>query len=157
MYDVFPKPLYNYATQTLMPSGSTFKPITAIAGLEEGVIDSSTTILDDGIFNKYVKDFKGSCWIYNEGGGSHGLIDVKTALEVSCNYFFFEVGHRLFQKGGLDLLAKYAWKLGLGVNPKSKAKMTTGIEILRTLEQCIIVIMERELYQLYTTVHWLPI
>lgn len=129
MYDVFPKPLYNYATQTLMPSGSTFKPITAIAGLEEGVIDSSTTILDDGIFNKYVKDFKGSCWIYNEGGGSHGLIDVKTALEVSCNYFFFEVGHRLFQKGGLDLLAKYAWKLGLGVNPKSKAKMTTGIEI----------------------------
>lgn len=129
MYDIFPKPLYNYATQTLMPSGSTFKPITAVAGLEEGVIDSSSLVNDDGIFNKYVKDFKGSCWIYNEDGGSHGLINVEKALEVSCNYFFFEVGHRLYVKGGPDLLARYAWKLGLGVDPKSNSKMTTGIEI----------------------------
>jgi penicillin-binding protein 2 len=137
-YDIFPKPFYNYGTLSLVPPGSTFKPVTALAGLEEGVITGDTDILDDGIYGKY--GYGGSCWIYNMNNrhGSHGRINVKEALEVSCNYFFFDVADRLFTKGGgmensknaLDLIAKYGWQLGLGLPPGSELKdLTTGIEI----------------------------
>lgn len=137
-YDIFPKPFYNYGTLSLVPPGSTFKPVTALAGLEEGVITGDAEILDDGIYGKY--GYGGSCWIYNMNNrhGSHGRINVKEALEVSCNYFFFDVADRLFTKGGgmensknaLDLIAKYGWQLGLGLPPGSELKdLTTGIEI----------------------------
>ncbi len=133
-YDIFPKPLYNYATLSLIPPGSVFKPLTGLAGLEEGVIDLSTTINDAGEYNKRYSDYKGACWIYNQSGGSHGSIDIREALKVSCNYFFYEVADRLFAKGGekssgLDYIAKYAWKFGLGVEPNSNKEPKTGIEI----------------------------
>ncbi|GAA0122060.1 MAG: penicillin-binding protein [Clostridium argentinense] len=133
-YDIFPKPLYNYATLSLIPPGSVFKPLTGFAGLEEGVIDLSTTIYDDGEYNKRYPDYKGACWIYNQSGGSHGSIDIRKALEVSCNYFFYDVADRLFAKGGekssgLDYIAKYAWKFGLGVDKNSNKEPKTGIEI----------------------------
>ncbi|WP_346885271.1 penicillin-binding transpeptidase domain-containing protein [Clostridium sp. UBA4395] len=136
-YDIFPKPFYNYGTLSLVPPGSTFKPVTALAGLEEGVITGDTDILDDGIYGKY--GYGGSCWIYNMNNrhGSHGRINVKEALEVSCNYFFFDVADRLFTKGGgmknpesaLNLIAEYGWKLGLGLPQGSELKASTGIEI----------------------------
>jgi len=136
-YDIFPKPFYNYGTLSLVPPGSTFKPATALAGLEEGVITGDTEILDDGIYGKY--GYGGSCWIYNMNNrhGSHGRINVKEALEVSCNYFFFDVADRLFTKGGgmenpegaLNLIAKYGWQLGLGLPQGSELKASTGIEI----------------------------
>jgi len=136
-YDIFPKPFYNYGTLSLVPPGSTFKPVTALAGLEEGIITGDTEILDDGIYGKY--GYGGSCWIWNmnEQHGSHGRINVKEALEVSCNYFFFDVADRLFTKGGgmknpknaLDLIAKYGWQLGLGLPQGSELKASTGIEI----------------------------
>ncbi|NEU03372.1 MULTISPECIES: penicillin-binding transpeptidase domain-containing protein [Clostridium] len=134
IYDIFPKPFYNYATFTLIPPGSIFKPLTAIAGLEEGVITPDTLIYDDAKYNKRYSDYNGACWIYNTQGGSHGAIDIRKALEVSCNYFFYDVADRLFAKGGesssgLNYLAKYAWKFGLGVEPGSNIKPSTGIEI----------------------------
>ncbi len=99
-YDIFPKPFYNYGTLSLVPPGSTFKPATALAGLEEGVITGDTKILDAGEYGKY--GYRGACWIWNmnKQHGSHGRINVKEALEVSCNYFFFDVADRLFTKGG---------------------------------------------------------
>lgn len=133
-YDIFPKPLYNYATLSLTPPGSVFKPLTGFAGLEEGVIDLTTTIYDDGEYNKRYSDYQGACWIYNQNGGSHGDVDIRRALEVSCNYFFYDVADRLFAKGGdkssgLDYIAKYAWKFGLGVDKNSNKEPKTGIEI----------------------------
>lgn len=139
-YDIFPKPFYNYGTLSLVPPGSTFKPVTALAGLEEGVITEETTVIDDGYYNHRYPSYKGACWIYNMNNqhGSHGPTNVKKALEVSCNYFFYDVADRLFVKGGaeknpknsLDLIAKYGWQLGLGLPPGSELKdLTTGIEI----------------------------
>lgn len=137
-YDIYPKPFYNYATSSLIPPGSTFKALTGVAGLEEGVISPTTKIADAGVFDEHGADtnnYGGACWIWNEYKGSHGAIDVKTALEVSCNYFFYEVGYRLFKTGGRDKLAEYAWKFGLGVDPKSNAKPATGIEIFENFGQ----------------------
>jgi len=129
-FDILPKPMYNYATMGFTQPGSTFKPLTAIAGLEEGVIDSNTTINDLGTYTK--NNFNGKCWAIIEQGFTHGSQTVVTALQNSCNYFFYEVGDRLM--GGVndvksDTLAKYAWKFGLGVDPKGNGKKSTGIEI----------------------------
>lgn len=133
-YDLYPRNFYNYATQGLIPPGSTFKPLTAVAGLEEGVITPSETIRDDGTFDEHKDVFGGAfapkCW--NAGG--HGSINLSTALEVSCNYYFYEVGYRLYKAGGsniqaLDKLSSYAYKFGLGVDPKGEQRASTGIEI----------------------------
>lgn len=140
LYDIFPKPFYNYSTFTLIPPGSIFKPLTAIAGLEEGVITPDTLIYDDGEYNKRYKDYHGACWIYNTQHGSHGHINVRRALAVSCNYYFYDVADRLYAEGGenssaLDYIAKYAWKFGLGVEPGSDKKPSTGIEISENFGQ----------------------
>ncbi|OPJ63754.1 peptidoglycan D,D-transpeptidase FtsI family protein [Clostridium oryzae] len=120
-YNVYPKPFTNYAT-TATPVGSTFKPMTAIAALETGVYKPGGLINDTGIFTK--NGFKG-----HDLNRPRGLIDLGEALAISCNYFFFELGDRLYNLGGLDELAKYAWKFGLGVDPKSNAQRSTGLEI----------------------------
>ncbi|QBD87836.1 penicillin-binding protein [Clostridium tetani] len=121
-YDIYPKPFFNYATSTFAPPGSTFKALTAIAGLEEGVITPTETIYDNLVFTKH--GYKGRSW----NAVSKGNLNVVDALACSNNYYFFEVGDRLYKKG-LDTLAKYAWKFGLGVDPNGKESPTTGIEI----------------------------
>ncbi|WP_138204026.1 penicillin-binding transpeptidase domain-containing protein [Haloimpatiens lingqiaonensis] len=122
MYDIVPKSFYNYATYGLTPPGSTFKPLTAIAGLEDGVIDINTTVNDTGTFEKY--NGKWSCWKH----GGHGIIGVVGALKESCNYFFYNIGSLLYEKykdtsleKAFNTLQKYAEKYGLG--------NYTGIEI----------------------------
>jgi penicillin-binding protein 2 len=117
MYDILPKPVYNYATMAAIPPGSTFKPITAVAGLETGVISPQSSILDYGTFND------GSNFIRHFAVGGYGRVDLAKALEVSSNPFFMNVGKLLRDKFGDDILAEYAWKLGLGL------KSPTGIEI----------------------------
>ncbi|WP_186430846.1 penicillin-binding transpeptidase domain-containing protein [Clostridium sp. BSD9I1] len=121
-YDIYPKPFYNYATSSLTAPGSTFKPLTAIAGMEEGVLSSNETIYDALIYTKH--GYNGRSW----NTSTKGNINVVEALAYSNNYFFYEVGDRLYQRG-LDTLAKYAWKFGLGVDPNSKEDPSTGIEI----------------------------
>ncbi len=113
------KPLYSRATQEQTAPGSTFKPVVATAGLEEGVITPTETMNATGVFT----DAYGSptCWIYNQYHGSHGRINVVDAIRVSCNYYFYEVGFRL--GGGrisgyssdraLEILERYAQKFGL--------------------------------------------
>lgn len=118
-----PKPMFDYATQGAVPPGSTFKMISAIAGLETGKITPTTEIYDYGQY-RVVPNFPGNCWIWNYyhgAAGTHGWVNVTKALQVSCNYFFFEVGHRV----GLDSLSEYAQMFGL-------AKEPTGIEIAET-------------------------
>lgn len=143
-YDLYPRPFYNYATMALIPPGSTFKPLTAIAGLETGVIDPTTTIYDKGKFDEHPETFgvgfAPQCLVYSNYGYGHGSIDVKKALEVSCNYFFYETAYRLYKYNGgnidsLDAIAKYAYQFGLGIDPNSKANPSTGIEIQENFGQ----------------------
>ena len=68
--------------------------ITALAGLETGTITQSTTIVDKGLFKDAGVPYA-RCWIYSNTGGTHGPVNVSHALEVSCNYFFYELGYRL--------------------------------------------------------------
>ena len=55
--DLYPRAFYNYATQGLIPPGSTFKPLTAVAGLESGVVSPGETIYDAGIFNTHPETY----------------------------------------------------------------------------------------------------
>ena len=112
------KPLYNRATQQRTAPGSTYKMLTTIAGVEEGAIDLDTEIEDEGIFTK--DNTPAKCWI---APGNHGTIGIEEALEVSCNYFFYEVGYRLgggenhfSDSDGLAKLSKYASLFGLDSN-----------------------------------------
>ncbi len=112
------KPLYNRATQQRTAPGSTYKMLTTIAAVEEKAIDIDTIIDAEGIYTKV--DPPAKCWYYP---GKHGEIGIEEALEVSCNYFFYEVGYRLgggedhfSDNDGLKKLAKYAGMFGLDTN-----------------------------------------
>lgn len=112
------KPLYNRATQQRTAPGSTYKMLTTIAGVEEGAIELDTVIDAKGIFEE--TDPPPKCWYYP---GQHGEIGIEEALEVSCNYFFYEVGYRLgggeddfSDSEGLKKLSKYASMFGLDAN-----------------------------------------
>ena len=94
------KPLFNRATMSVKPSGSTFKLISAIAALDMGVITPSTTIYCGGGFT-FGRFFK--CH-----GGSHGSLNVIHAIEKSCNTFFYN----LIYKIGIDKWNEYAKRFG---------------------------------------------
>ena len=111
------KPLVNKAIQNSYSPGSIFKMITAIAGLESGVINSSTRINDTGVYNKY-PDSPKNCWYYTDYHRGHGWLNVSQAIQKSCNYFFYETADRM----GIDVLDQYATYFGLGEK--------TGVELL---------------------------
>lgn len=109
-------PLYNNATQTRKAPGSTFKPITAVAALEEHAVTTDETINCTGIYTDVEPPIK--CWIYS---GQHGPLNIVGGIENSCNFFFADLGHRLSMDSsgvyspdlGLDVLRKYASMFGL--------------------------------------------
>ncbi|MBS4960439.1 MAG: hypothetical protein KHZ62_06445 [Clostridiales bacterium] len=86
-------PLVNRPLVERKAPGSTLKMVTALAGLETGTITDTTLIKDQGTFTKAGIPYA-RCWI-GSGRGSHGYINVSHALEVSCNYFFYELAYRL--------------------------------------------------------------
>ena len=104
------KPMFNRAIAGAYPPGSTFKPLTAIAGLQTGNITGSTLINCNGPYQYYAPSYTPACWIYNDYRGKHGPINVEKALEVSCNIFFYETGRRV----GINTLNEYGKKVGLG-------------------------------------------
>ena len=117
-------PMLNRATQSRTAPGSTFKPISSTAILEEGVADSSTYVKCTGIFDKVSPAAK--CWIYPN---AHGSLNVSGAIAVSCNYFFYQMGYNLGtvngtynSQRGLTKLKKYAAMYGL--NRKSGVEIT---------------------------------
>lgn len=109
-------PMFNRATQQRTAPGSTYKMLSTVAGVQEGVLGLSESIETKGIFEEIPVSPK--CWIYP---GTHGTIDIPEALEVSCNYFYYEVGYRLgldsngtyIEQQGLDRLANYTTVFGL--------------------------------------------
>ena len=120
-------PLYNRATQERTAPGSTFKPLSALAGMTENVVTAGTTINCTGTYNGVEPN--PTCWIHPAG---HGYLNVEEAIQYSCNVYFYELGFRLglhtendttrySTSLGLEKMAEYVRMFGLD----SK----TGIEI----------------------------
>lgn len=103
------KPLNNRALMAYVP-GSIFKPSVAVGALQEGIV-SPTDLINCVNTYTFFEDYQPSCMYY------HGEIDIKEAISVSCNYYFFEVGRLL----GIDKLTQYVKQFGLGE--------PTGIEL----------------------------
>ena len=97
-------PLMNKSISNQYPAGSTFKPVTALAGLKAGVINEHTSIYCPGYMQFGSKTFH--CW--KEGG--HGAMDVRSAMMQSCNVFFYTIAQRI----GIQNIADMARLLGLG-------------------------------------------
>ncbi|MGE3843986.1 MAG: penicillin-binding transpeptidase domain-containing protein, partial [Vicinamibacterales bacterium] len=97
------RPLQNRATQGRYSPGSTFKIVVAAAGLEEGVITPDSKVFCPGGANFYGR------WFQCHLKGGHGWVDMRHALEKSCNVYFYTVGSML----GIDRIHKWAAALGL--------------------------------------------
>lgn len=112
-------PLYNRALQGTYAPGSTFKMVTAVAALQEGIITPTTKLHDTGAYTYYTNNISEApkCWIYRQYGSTHGWLNVSKAIEVSCNVFFYDVGRQV----GITKLNEYARLFGLGES--------TGIEL----------------------------
>ena len=117
------KPFTNRATSEIYSPGSTFKPLVAIAALEEGLVTPTEKIQDTGSLQLPEEehypygDSHPQCWIYRQYRGTHGWENMADALRDSCNIYFYTLGHRL----GIEKLDEYAAKFGLG--------QKTGLEL----------------------------
>lgn len=133
-------PLLNRPTQQLTATGSTFKPLMALAAFAEKLITPYSKIEDLGIFEKV--DPSPKCWKYPK---NHGLIDVSQAIEYSCNYFFFELGYEMSiisddvdpsDSLGISKIQKYASMFGLsaksGVEVPEAMPAISSIDSVRT-------------------------
>lgn len=133
-------PLYNRALQAAYPPGSTFKMATTIAAIDSGTVGKYFPVEDKGIYT-YYDDYQPKCLLYTNTNGqyTHGVIDVRQALAVSCNYYFYEIG-RLTGWRNIDAVSK---ALGLGestgcelseetgyrANPETKEKLYGGTDL----------------------------
>ena len=117
-------PLFNRALMGAYAPGSTFKPVTAIAALNAGVVNTEDKVKCQGVFTKYsAEGYSPECWIWNANKNehlTHPEENVSTALRDSCNYFFYTIGNEL----GVDYLGETAHNFSLGVS--------TGIELVET-------------------------
>ena len=104
-------PLQNRAVNGQYPPASTYKLVTAYAALSEKVVEPESTIFCPGYFRLGKRNYR--CWKKR----GHGKMNLHDALVQSCDVYFYTLGHRL----GIDNLAKYANRLGLGE--------LTGIEL----------------------------
>jgi penicillin-binding protein 2 len=115
--------LENKAIQGECPPGSTYKIVTALAGLEEKVIDETSTFDCAGFLSFAGRDYR--CW-KKEG---HGRVDIRRAMAESCDVFFYRVGQRL----GVDRIAWYAKACGLGaatgigLEPESRGLIPSSV------------------------------
>lgn len=131
------RPFYNNATQEKTAPGSTYKPLSAIAGLTEGVVTQDTYVTCDGVFDTIDPPVK--CWVYPS---SHGTLGISGAITNSCNVFFNELGYRLgieqqaetqYDEDGNPIQPTYSSELGLS-RLREYATMfglndTSGLEI----------------------------
>lgn len=99
-------PLLNRATASGYPTGSTFKPVTALATLSSGVINTGTVIVDDGTFKLGTQTY------HNARDASYGALNVTQALKVSSDIFFFDLGARANDHG--PVIQRWARRLGFG-------------------------------------------
>lgn len=135
-------PLYNIATKSAVQPGSTFKPVTATAALSKGL--SPDKVLND-VGRIKIGNQSFGCWLYNEHKRAHGPLDLRRAITVSCNYYFYDVATGKDWANGkkslgysLDIeeIMDYANQYGLGEE--------TGIEISETVTPTITAELKRE-------------
>ncbi|MBR5569470.1 MAG: hypothetical protein IKW10_01075 [Oscillospiraceae bacterium] len=107
--DAKDNPLFNRALMATYPPGSTYKPTMVIAGIDSGVITAEYPIYDASIYKKYA-GFEPKCLYWTTYGMSHGDVNAMTALQKSCNYYFYWIGDRI-RLSAMDATAK---GLGLG-------------------------------------------
>lgn len=115
------RPMFNRATQGTYAPGSTLKPLTAVAALQEDLITPTEKLFSPRTW--YYPGYSASyanCWF----GGSHGNINVSEAITVSCNYFFAEMGYRL----GMDTFNSYLTAFGLGEPTGIEISENTGLQ-----------------------------
>lgn len=117
-------PMYNRALDGTYQPGSTFKIGVAAAALDAGIINKDTEIFDAGAY-EYYKDsgYTPRCWIYLMHGMTHGWVNVTDAIQVSCNYFFYDIGRQL----SIDKLTSYMKKFGLGEHTGIELDEKTGV------------------------------
>ena len=113
-------PLVHRAIAGQYPLGSVFKAVTATAALEEGAITPRTFLTCDGVLDPSHPD-RFRCHIFLSHGYGHGTIPLRTAIQKSCNVYFYRVAQRLSALGGRfdlsrgrDLLVAWARRMGLG-------------------------------------------
>lgn len=97
-------PLLNKVIQGIYPPGSTYKMVTALAGLAKGAIDENTVFYCPGFYRFGNRTYR--CWKHS----GHGPVNLEKAISQSCDVYFYQVGQRV----GVDALAEFAQKLGLG-------------------------------------------
>lgn len=127
-----PLPLFNVASRTAVQPGSTFKMVTATAALESG-LDPERKLKDGGAVTIGNRTY--GCIVWNMNRSTHGYLNLYEALEVSCNYYFYDVATgRDFSRGSslglaeemnIEKITRYAEQYGLGIS--------TGIEIQETV------------------------
>jgi penicillin-binding protein 2 len=127
-----PLPLFNVAARTAVQPGSTFKMVTATAALESG-LDPNRKLYANGYVQIGNRTY--GCLIWNRSKGKHGYLNLMEAIEVSCNYYFYDIatGRDFYKKSSLGLkepmniekITAFAQQYGLG--------MKTGIEIPETV------------------------
>jgi len=140
-------PMFNRVLHGRYVPGSTFKMVTALAGLRYRHIGRYTTILDRGMYDRWAEQgFTASCWIYRQFGVTHGHVDVVQAIGVSCNYFFLHIadGFYINQYRGAYALAGISQEFGLG--------RSTGIELNEAIGHLATPSVKRELLG----VNWVP-
>lgn len=108
LLDLDNQPLLNRAISGVYPPGSTFKLITAAAGLEDKIIDKNFTIQDTGILR--IGDFSFANWYFTQYGGTDGDVNVVKAIQRSNDIFFYKLAAMV----GVDKLSEFAYKFGLG-------------------------------------------
>ena len=145
-------PLFNRPLLGTYYPGSTYKMTTLVAAMNAGLYTAGEEIVDQGVFVKEGwEGFNPKCLVYSAYGITHGSIDAHKALEVSCNYFFYELGYRMVELNttgyssvdrGLQILDSTAQALGFGeytgvelgeakgyrANKESKAATHKGLE-----------------------------
>lgn len=108
-------PFLNRAIAAQYHPGSVFKPVVAMAGLEEGKLTASTLIEDVGVIR--IGEYSYTNWLWNKRGGTDGWVDIVKALKRSNDIFFYKAG----EMTGVENIEKWAKALGLG--------KITGVEL----------------------------
>lgn len=115
-------PLENKALSGQYPPGSTFKMLTALAGLEAGVINENTSVHCDGAYE--MGDSKFRCW----SKSGHGSVNLRKSLKESCDVYYYQLGEKL----GVDRIAAMAERfmlgreLGIGLQNEKKGLIPTS-------------------------------
>ena len=129
-----PAPLYNVATMSAVQPGSTFKPVTALAALSCG-LDQNRYLYDGGHVELGEKSY--GCILWNHSRKTHGYVDLKKALAVSCNYYFYDIASGQDLVSGTSLgyqkkmdnsrILSYAKRMGLGLKTGIEIPESTGV------------------------------